>query len=310
MPALLRHPLLHFLLLGGLLFGLEQWLFSDTFEAEPVVIDDAIAQHLSRDWQRETGREPNTVELRATLHRHLQDERLVKEALRLGLAEGDPVVRARLIENLRFIDPDRPHSDAQLFREAVALGMVSQDVVTRRRLIHRMSQQLTGDIAVDPVALNAHIAAHPDRYGAPPRYRLSHRFVANDPTPQRALALRDALNASTDPTPLGDPFLLGDLPTWTTQAELHKVLGSAVAGGLEDAEEGVWTPPLPSAWGWHLIRVDATQRGTQQDPADLRRRAAYAWLAERERELLVQAQHILASRYPVDWRVTAIPTPP
>lgn len=63
--------------------------------------------------------------------------------------------------------------------------------------------------------------------------------------------------------------------------------------------------PLQSAWGWHLIRVEARQAAGNAISSDLRRRATYAWLAEREQTLLQQALQALAVRYPVKGQALA-----
>lgn len=306
MLTVLRHPALHFLLLGGVLFGAERLWIEPSQPRSPIVISTADLEQLATDWQRETGREPNDAERRASLHHHVQQQRLLKEALRLGLPGSDPVVRERLIGNLRFLDPGTPRSDARLFRDALALGMAEQDLVARRRLIQRMSQQLTGDIAVDPAAVQRFIEQHPDRYGQPARYRLTQVFIANDATPERAHRLRDALvDGDVRPDDAGDPFLLAALPAWVSQPELARLLGPEVAKALPHLATGEWSSPLQSAWGWHLIRVEARQAAGNAISSDLRRRATYAWLAEREQTLLQQALQTLAVRYPVEGQALA-----
>jgi hypothetical protein len=303
MHTALRHPLLHFMMLGSALFGLDQARTPDVPPVHPIVLDAELAQQLASDWQRDTGRVPTEVEQRASLHRHLQEQRLLNEALRQGLAERDPVVQTRLINNLRFLAPERDASDATLLREAHAMGMVETDVVTRRRLIQRMSEQLAGEAMVDHAAVQRHIAAHPERYAQPARYRLEHVFVADDSGQASANALRERLVAGVATEP-GDPFLLGDLPEWISEAELRRRLGQVVADTLPELAPDTWSRPLPSAWGWHLIRVTAVTPARTEITPELRRRATYAWLAEREGALLHQALQQLASRYPADWQVT------
>lgn len=300
---LIRQPLLHFAVLGGLLFAIDRWQAPDQPDADPIVIDAVLAQRLSQDWQRNTGRTPDAAELDALLHQHLQDQRLLREALRVGVAERDGVVRTRLVDNLRFVDPDTPQSDAALFRQALAMGMAERDPVARRRLIQRMGQELTGDIVVDPVALSAHIEAHPERYAPPKRYRIDHVFLTHDASPERRAAMTAALETGTDGQPLGDPFLLSGLPEWATETELRRLLGPTLTDHALSAAPGVWSAPLSSPWGWHFVRVDAQNAPEAVVSPGLWQQAAYAWLMEREAELLQQALHRLAQRYPADWQI-------
>lgn len=305
MPALLRQPLLHFLLLGSALFLLERAWTPASAAIEPIVLDQALTQQLARDWQRDTGQWPTVAEQRAVVHGHLQEQRLLREALRLGLAERDPVVRLRLVDNLRFLAPDRQADDAALLREALALNMAEHDVVARRRLVQIMGERLSGAAVVDRAAVRRHIEAHPERYAPPTRYRVTHRFIAGDYDRQRAdLLLRVLQSGSPSAAGAGDPFLLGPLPTWVTLPELRRWLGPSVAEGVATLPLNQWSPPLPSAWGWHLMRIDAQDTPALQVTPELYRRATYAWLAERDAQLLDQALQQLATRYPEDWRVT------
>lgn len=68
-----------------------------------------------------------------------------------------------------------------LYREALALGLDQGDLIVRRRLVQKMRQLLELDVVVaepDEVALRAWVAADPARYGLAPRLDLDHRFLA------------------------------------------------------------------------------------------------------------------------------------
>lgn len=68
-----------------------------------------------------------------------------------------------------------------LYREALALGLDQGDLIVRRRLVQKMRQLLELDVIVaepDEATLQAWVAADPARYGLAPRVDLDHRFVA------------------------------------------------------------------------------------------------------------------------------------
>ena len=54
-----RAPLLHFLLLGGLLFGVKQWWWPSTDEAlQTIHLGPAELERLRSEWARDTARTP------------------------------------------------------------------------------------------------------------------------------------------------------------------------------------------------------------------------------------------------------------
>lgn len=260
-PAFLRHPALQLLLIGGALFLAERVLMERAPPAPPtpVLIDRATQARLVDRWQRETGRAATAAEVQALLRQHADEEILVREALARDYARRDPVVRQRLIDNLRFVQPQDPRSDAALLREALALGMAGRDLVARRRLVLRLQTALAAE------ALAAPVAAAPDAApaAADTASRLigfTHRYYREAEAARAALAALPS--AGTEATPPGEPFLLAPQQPPQPQTALAARWGEAFAAALQAAPVGVWTGPVASAWGWHLLRVD-----TVQDPA-------------------------------------------
>ena len=110
----LREPLLHFVLLGGALFlGYRQLHHVRT---GPVVITAEQRARLRADFARRTGAPPSTDEERQLLERHIEDELLLREAERLHLADGDVIVRRRLLQKMQLLVEARhaPPSDAEI----------------------------------------------------------------------------------------------------------------------------------------------------------------------------------------------------
>lgn len=93
----LRDPLAHFLLAGAAIWGALA-LIGDPVDPASRTI------HLTRErqagialgFERMMGRPPTDAELDAAIARWVREEVLYREALRLGLDEGDAVVRRRL----------------------------------------------------------------------------------------------------------------------------------------------------------------------------------------------------------------------
>ncbi|MGH8517077.1 MAG: peptidyl-prolyl cis-trans isomerase, partial [Panacagrimonas sp.] len=103
---LLRAPLLHFLVLGGLIHAVL------ALRPETIVLADRDLAEIDAQWLRETGRAPSPAERAASRQRAADEEMLVREALRLGLETRDPVVRARLLRNIALIEGPGAPADA------------------------------------------------------------------------------------------------------------------------------------------------------------------------------------------------------
>lgn len=301
-------PALHFVVLGALLHGVVALWPGAMVGA--VHVDAADLQRLQREWRAETGRAPTSLELRASLRRYLDDEILLAEALRLGFDASDAVARARLLQNVAFAFPDDEGDDEARLEQARTLGMPASDLVVRRRLIQLMEHRLAGDLPIDDAELRRYVTANAARYA--PATRLSFRQVyfsrdarGAEAARAQAQAVLPVLRAGLDGTDdhdaatLGEPFLHGSATAQQTPDALARRYGPSFARALADAVPGQWIGPLETAYGWHLVRVDAREAAGEPDFAAVRARAAYAWRAEQEHRALQERLQPLRRRYGV-----------
>ncbi len=93
---LLREPLLHFLILGSLIFGLYAAV-SDPVSAplNTIVIGPERIDQLSKSYQAVWQRPPSADELRGKNADTVREEVYYREALALGLDTNDAIIRRR-----------------------------------------------------------------------------------------------------------------------------------------------------------------------------------------------------------------------
>ena len=96
-PHWLREPLLHFVVLGGVLFGADHMLVSRAGDPHAIVVDAAVDVQARQIFQNARGREPNSDELKALRQVWLDNEVLYREGLAQQLDRGDPAIRDRVI---------------------------------------------------------------------------------------------------------------------------------------------------------------------------------------------------------------------
>jgi hypothetical protein len=259
--AWLRHPLLHFLALGGALFALAGG-------AERARVPSAPPEEIG------------------------DEELLLREARALGLHESDALVRRRLIRNMRFAGGDPQRSDEELFREALALGMDESDLVVRRRLVQRLVLAVQAAArAHEPTGaeLAALLARDRERFERPARVRLSQVFLSRQ---RRGAALagdagrlREELAAAglgpAAADAQGDALPLPAHLPLHSQAELAASFGAGFAREVFALPMGGWSGPVASSYGVHLVWVHEREPAGLPGALVLRSELREAFLEER-----------------------------
>jgi len=271
MPGVRRRlrsePLVHFAGLGLLCFVLHAALAPR--RGEPLVIDGARVRATEAELERRLGRDVAPAELAAALQLELDEERLYREALALGLEQGDPIVRRRLIQKLRFVHED-----------------------------------LAGRAEPDDAALLAVRDADPARYTSPARLALTQVLLTRErhADPQAAArALQQRLLAGAEPDGLGDPCVHGQRFGPRSAAAYAGLFGDAFAAALADMAPGTWSL-APSSLGWHVVRVDSRSPPQLPELAPLRPRLRADWEAARREASSEAALAELRARYPATLR--------
>ena len=235
MRKLLKDPLLHFVVLGGVLFAIS-YLQGEGGETgpEPVRISAEQVQQLRQSALLFSGAEPSRDELAALVEPFIRDEVMYREALALGLDVNDDEVRTRLIEKMRYLTEDladpEPASDEELraFFDAEPARFLIPALVTFDQLYFSPSER--GD------ALQADVDA----------------------------ALQ-ALQGGDDPEGFGDStplrFQMDDAP----REQVQVLFGAALTDAVFTMEPGAWTGPFQSDFGLHLVRL--VSRSEARQPA-------------------------------------------
>ncbi|MGE0054007.1 MAG: hypothetical protein AB7S74_07345 [Hyphomicrobium sp.] len=106
---IVREPLVHFLVVGGLLFAAWSWLAPHKTAGpgeDIIVIDQARLDHLKTLWKAQWKREPAPEDVAAIIDRDLRQEVFYREALRMGLDRDDEIVRTRLAQKMEAVAND------------------------------------------------------------------------------------------------------------------------------------------------------------------------------------------------------------
>ncbi len=270
---LAREPFIHFLVLGALLFaGHALWQRAQDYEANTIVVDPEEMERRAILFAGENKRSPTDEELQALLYDFVQEEALVREAGRLGLAEGDTIVRRRLAQKARF-----------MIEDTVDLPTPDRDTLCQ------------------------YLEDNPDRFAEPAQRSFAHIFVAPDGRSDaelRDIAARLLAQANNENwESLGDPFLLNRSYRLASFPDVTKAFGPDFARGLFELEVGEdgFQGPISSAFGLHLVRIDGESERVVPECASIESELEQAWRndqreranAEKIREIIDQYEIVV-----------------
>ncbi|MGF1492119.1 MAG: hypothetical protein ACFBSC_06650 [Microcoleaceae cyanobacterium] len=113
----IREPLIHFLLLGALLFGLYFWVNGSSINvssnrlgnpaiSDQIDISAGVIDLLRNNWRRQWGKNPSPEDLQDAVDQYLREEVLYREALKLGMDQNDLIIRRRLVQKMEFLAED------------------------------------------------------------------------------------------------------------------------------------------------------------------------------------------------------------
>ena len=274
--ALLREPLLQFIVLGAILFGLFHLVDREKAEAPArIVISSArianLADGFARTWRRPPGKE----ELQGLVDDYIRDEVFYREGRAAGLDRDDVIIRRRVRQKMEFLAEDMSAPEAS------------------------------------EAQLAAYLKANPERFRTEDRLTFQQVFLSaarrgraiDDDSKQVANAL-DRAEAAVDKTALGDPFLLGEEFQAVSQSEVASLFGESFAKQISVMEPGRWQGPISSSFGQHFVNIgerisgilpplDAVRETVRREWSNARRleaeRKLYGSLRERY-EIVVETQ--------------------
>ena len=272
--SLVREPLVHFLLLGAVLFLLNAWLrpWATPAGAGEIVVSETRIRNLAQTFRRTWQRPPTREELEGLVEDYVREEVLYREAIALGLDRDDTIIRRRLRQKMEFVS-----------EEAAALA--------------RPTDQ----------ELALYLAAHADAFRVEPRVTFSQVYL--DPR-RRASTLEgdakhllDALNragGSAAPTKAGDSLLLLEARYENASpTELERLFGTGFAEALVKQPLGKWSGPIASGYGVHLVRIESLTPGGTAALADVRPLVEREWANAKRQELAKAFYEKLRAKYKV-----------
>ena len=281
MRRLLHEPLVHFLLIGAVLFGLHSVTQSGrpaTASSKEIRLSlDEIAQ-LTLLYQSQWRRLPTPQELERMVENKVQQEILYREALAMGLDKDDEIVKRRMAQKMQFL---------------------AEDVAAAR-------EPTTAE-------LKSWFEKNSAKFAQPPRLSFRHLYFSTDRRGTRARndaeqALAKLAGQPVDAkiaSSLADPFMFQDYYRDRAPDYLGKEFGPQFALALVKLPPGAWHGPIESGFGWHLVFVDTVILGRVPAFEEVEADVRTTWLGEQKAHAWEKAYKEMRAKYTV-----RLPGPP
>lgn len=101
--SLVREPLVHFLVLGGLIFGLDYVLHPPSNAEQTIVVTKGMRQAFIENFDEDKERTPSPEILAKMVDSWVASEILYREGKRLGVDRGDDMIRDRIAFKLQSL---------------------------------------------------------------------------------------------------------------------------------------------------------------------------------------------------------------
>jgi len=268
----LREPLLHFLLIGALLFvvfGLKNDGISD--QSKRIVFTQDDIHRLSLLWEKQRQRPPTQTELKGLIEQKIREQVMYREALAMGLDKDDSIVRRRLAQKIEFISSD-----------------------------------LAAQIEPSESELAEYLASHSEQFEIPGRISFLQIYLSADKRGERVkddatrlLTRLEKTATDTDISMLGDPFMLGQIYKQLTEAEVSRQFGKNFASKLFSLPAGRWQGPVRSAYSLHLLYIENKTASSLPELVTVRDNVRNEWIDQQRQTIDKAFYNSLRQRYEI-----------
>ena len=245
--AIYQQPLLHFLIIGGLIFLFHSMFGNiETPESRRIIISLPQVERMAGLWHKTWGRPPTDSELHHLVRDHIKEEIYYREAIKLGLDINDTVIRRRLRQKMEFmVAPEflNPPTDEEL---------------------------------------SNYLAEHADEFRISPKYSLKQIYFKAEQYGKavETLHILNQSNAVIKNNEFGSSISLPSNLKLADKREISRIFGKQFYTALEEPSIGRWSGPIKSGFGLHLVYISNKDNAYLPSLADVRQAVINKWESE------------------------------
>ena len=275
MKKWLKEPLLHFLVIGALIFIVFSMVNTQeiSVDEKKIVVSTGDIERQAAIWLKSRNRPPTEIELKGLVDSYIREEVYYREALALGLDQNDTVLRRRLMQKMEYLSEDIAELNPP-----------------------------------DQAALNAYFLAHKEKYELPARVSFTHIYFNFDKHGRQivedAKSVLAEIQAATSPDnvhapDLGDQFMMQYTFTLETPFQVVRLFGQEFAKQLFQLETNSWKGPIESSYGLHLVRINEKVDARMPEPASVIDKVRTDWMSEQRQKTNKEIYERFKERYEI-----------
>ena len=260
MQPLVREPLVHFLLLGALVFAADAMVFQRKDDPRVIAVGPEVDVQARTLFKTSLGREPSAAELKQLRQRWIDNEVLYREGMLLAVDKGDTGIRERVIF----------------------------------KALNIMQSNLTVPPAEDKV-LRAWFEKNRAAYDEPPRYDFVEAVWVGDTSDAVIKKFVNSLSQGVqDATESGLRVFKG-----RPQNNLQVSYGDDFVRALDELPPGEWRSLLGKD-GVHVVRLEARHAGVPTSFEAVQSRVYPDWKDAVMQQLRTDAVRELGQKYRIE----------
>jgi len=264
-----HEPLLHFALLGGLLFAIDAALVTRQNDPKTIIVDAGVVGEARSIFRASANRDPNPKELETLTRRWIDNEILFREGVALGVDQGDRMIRDR--------------------------------VIFKALMLMETGLKLP---AIDDAGLRAWFEQQRTRYDEPKRLDFQEAVLTDDNGEPAVRAFVQALNSGTPSDAKAGLRVFKGRP----HENLVQSYGAEFARRLEAGPTGQWRA-LPVPDGLRVVRLEAVTPARPADFDNIRNVVLQDWTDATMSELRTQAVRERGKKYRLKFEDSALQPP-
>ena len=277
MGKFFRTPLLWFVLIGAALFAIDS--HNQTKSNQSILVTQGDLQRIRDQWQAQSGQPVTADMLDALLEELIQERRLYREALALGLDKNDVIVRRRLAQKLRFLTEDLP--DKQNRNDGELEAFFDE---------HRQEYRNPAEVSFKHIYFNADLSTQTD-------IDKLHVQIQEVLSVLHSQSSNPSKSSSWER--MGKIFMLGRSFSNRSMIQVRQQFGSQFADKLEALQTRSWVGPISSPFGLHLVYVDNYLASTLLPFSKAREQVELDYRAAQRKDSFSRYLETLATKYPV-----------
>ena len=225
MKKLIKEPLVHFIFLGVLIFGIYAVIGEKEESENTIVFDTYDLDNILSSWEMQWKRPPTPQELSSLIAQNIKQEIFYKEALSMNLDHNDEIIKRRLAQKMEFLSKDLANLNTP----------TDDDIET-------------------------YYEENGMNYKLPPNYTLYQLVFStdnrDDPKQDAQTILNQFQNASPEEMEnKGDKLPFKYYYEKVYADDLGAQFGSVFANALPNVSVGKWEGPVQSGFGYHVVYI-------------------------------------------------------